>query len=210
MSVPYCHIPLRAALTTNPQRPELVKKQMKKNSRTKRSGKKKKKKKKKVRKRKRKRNRLCFGLRSEVSFLLPITAVYRSSLCIHDAPPGADHLEREIACGGSDSGTAATAAALRCPPPTIVAPGPEGAWEKRKGDDAFVLVASEELALDSAAFDVLFEPCDRFVVVGLRQMTEMRSLLSESNSSGQRSIAHNREHKVISFCFCTDGIGKLE
>ncbi len=30
--------------------------------------------------------------------------------------------------------------------------------EERKGDDGFVLVASEELALDSAAFDVVFEP----------------------------------------------------
>jgi hypothetical protein len=57
-----------------------------------------------------------------------------------------------------------------------VAPGPEGAWEERKGDDAFVLVTSEELALDSAAFDVLLEPCERFVVVGLQWTTEMPSL----------------------------------
>lgn len=115
---------------------------------------------------------LCFGLRCEVRFHLPTTAVYRSFLCIHDAPPGACHLEREIACG---SGTAA-AAALWCPPPTTVVPGPEGAWKERKGDDAFVLVALEELTLDSAAFNVLFEPCERFSVVALHRTTKMPSL----------------------------------
>ena len=57
-------------------------------------------------------------------------------------------------------------------------PGPEleGAREERKGDDASVLVESEEFALDSAAFDVLFEPGDRFGVVGLCWTTEMPSL----------------------------------
>jgi hypothetical protein len=48
----------------------------------------------------------------------------------------------------------------------IIAPGPEGVWEG-EGDDVFILVASEKLALGSAAFDVLFEPCDHFGVVGL-------------------------------------------
>jgi len=60
-----------------------------------------------------------------------------------------------------------------------VAPGPEGAWEEWKGDDAFVLVASEELALDSATFDVLFEPCERFGIMGLRRATEMPSLVKK-------------------------------
>jgi hypothetical protein len=41
-----------------------------------------------------------------------------------------------------------------------VTPGPESPWEERKGDDAFVLVTFEELALDSAAFNVPFEPCE--------------------------------------------------
>ena len=148
---------------------------------------------------KKERNGLCFGLRSEVRFLLPAAAVLRSFLCVHDAPPGADHLEREIACGGFGEGTAVAAAALRCPPP----PGPEGAWEERKGDDASVLVASEELALDSAAFDVLFEPCERFGVVGLCRTTEIRSLLNGDgdSKSAKRSIAHDRGHKVIKFLF---------
>jgi hypothetical protein len=57
--------------------------------------------------------------------------------------------------------------------------GPEGAWEERKGDDSFVLVAFEELAFDSASFDVLFEPCDRFGVVRLRRTTEMRPLVEK-------------------------------
>jgi len=138
--------------------------------------------------REREKDRLCFGLRSEVRFLLPTTAVLRSFLCIDDAPPGAGHLEREIACGGSGS---CTGTALRCPPP---APGPEGAWEERKGNDACVLIAFEELALDSTAFDVLFEPCERIGVVGLPLTTEIRSLLTVIVVS-KRSIAHDREHK---------------
>ena len=122
----------------------------------------------------RERNRLCFGLCCEVRFLLPTASVYRSFLRVHGAPPRASHLEREIACGGSGNGAAA---ALRCPPPTTMLPGPEGTWEERKGDDAFVLVASEELTLDSTAFDVLFEPCERFSIVGLHRTTEIRPLL---------------------------------
>ena len=51
-----------------------------------------------------------------------------------------------------------------------------GVWEERKGNDAFVLVVSKELVLDSAAFDVL-EPCERFSVERLRQMIKMPSLL---------------------------------
>ena len=54
-------------------------------------------------------------------------------------------------------------------------------WEERKGDDAVVLVASEELALDSAALDVLFEPCERLGSVGLRRPTKMRSLGHPTN-----------------------------
>jgi hypothetical protein len=46
-------------------------------------------------------------------------------------------------------------------------------WDERKGDDAFVLVASEELAFDSAALDVLLEPCERLDGVGLRRSTKV-------------------------------------
>jgi hypothetical protein len=98
---------------------------------------------------KQKKDRLCFGQRSQVRFLFPTVAVLRSPLFVHGAPSRADHLEQEIARGG----TAATAS----PPPAP--PGSECEWEERKGNDTFVLVASEELALDSAALDVLLEPC---------------------------------------------------
>jgi hypothetical protein len=46
-------------------------------------------------------------------------------------------------------------------------------WDERKGDDAFVLVASEELALDSASLDVLLEPCECLGSVGLRGSTKV-------------------------------------
>jgi hypothetical protein len=129
MSVPCCHMPLRAALH-NHERTD------------------------------------CASASAARYVSLSQTAVHHSFLCVHGAPPGAAHLQREIVCGGT--GTAAAA----------MAPGPEGAWEEGKGDDASVLVAFEELVLDSAAFDVLFEPCQHFGVVGLRRTTdsEMRSL----------------------------------
>jgi hypothetical protein len=66
--------------------------------------------------------------------------------------------------------------------------------EERKGDDTFVLVASEELVRDSAAFGAIFEPCERFDVVGLRQTIEMPSLVKVIVVS-RRLIAHDREHK---------------
>ncbi len=50
-----------------------------------------------------------------------------------------------------------------------------GVWKEQKGNNAFVLVVSKELILDSAAFDVL-EPCERFSVERLCQTIEMLSL----------------------------------
>jgi hypothetical protein len=46
------------------------------------------------------RNGLCFGLRSQVRFLFPITTILRSFLHIHGAPPRANHLKWEIARRG--------------------------------------------------------------------------------------------------------------
>jgi hypothetical protein len=46
--------------------------------------------------------------------------------------------------------------------------------EERLCDDALVLVAAEELAFDTTAFDVLLEPKERLGRVGLRRTAKMR------------------------------------
>ncbi len=50
------------------------------------------------------------------------------------------------------------------------------AGEERERDDAPVLVALEELALDPPAVGVLLEPRERLVGVRLRRLPEMRAL----------------------------------
>ena len=99
---------------------------------------------------------LRFGLRFEEQGLSP-TAVLRARARIHDAPSRTYHLKGQIT---------RRAAAW---PPTVV-------WEERKRDDPTVLVALEELAFESSAEDVLFEPCERLVGVRLCRFSEMRTL----------------------------------
>jgi hypothetical protein len=100
---------------------------------------------------------LRFGLRCKERVLTP-AAVFRALARVHDAPPRADHLEGQVAPHGT------------------VRPPPSAAGEKRERDDAPVLVALEELALDPLAVDVLLEPRERLVRVRLRRLPEMRSL----------------------------------
>lgn len=135
MSVPPCQIPLRAAL------PKLVSGQSAHEQKL--------------------NNALCLRLGGQVRILSPL-AVHRSLLLIHDAPPRADHLKREIARGAHP----------RQPPPPPAATGEEG-----YPNDALVLVAPEELAFDVAAFDVLLEPRERLGRVGLRRSAKMRCLV---------------------------------
>lgn len=100
---------------------------------------------------------LCFGLRCEERVLAPAT-VLRARARVHDAPARADHLEGQV-----------TRRAEARPPPAT-------AGEERERDDAPVLVALEELALDPPAVDVFLEPRERLVGVCLRRLPEMRAL----------------------------------
>lgn len=49
-------------------------------------------------------------------------------------------------------------------------------WEERKRYDPPVLVTLEELAFESSAEDMRFEPCERLVGVRLCRFSEMRTL----------------------------------
>jgi len=53
---------------------------------------------------------------------------------------------------------------------------PTATWEERKGHNAVVLVAPEELTFDTAALDVVLEPCERLKVERLRQIAKVWSL----------------------------------
>lgn len=103
---------------------------------------------------------LRFGLCREVHVLAP-AAVLRALARVHDAPSRTDHLEGQVA---RRAGTR--------PPPAV--------GEERERDDAPVLVALEELALDPPAVDLLLEPRERLICVRLRRLPEMRALRTGS------------------------------
>jgi hypothetical protein len=104
-----------------------------------------------------KKHILRFSLRFEEHSLTP-AAILRPRARIRDAPSRTYHLKGQVA-------RRATAR----PPPAVV-------WEERKRDDPPVLVALEELAFESSAVDLLFEPCECFIGVRLCWLAEMRTL----------------------------------
>ena len=100
----------------------------------------------KLKSRSEKRRRLRFGLHSQVRFLFPVTAEPKSApFCTYTA----DHPKRRL-----------RVVARPLPIPSCVhqpQPRPRqgrAVCDGRKGDDAFVLVTSEELEFDSATLEV--------------------------------------------------------